>query len=306
MQPLEGLRVVDLSQHRTGAQASQVLADFGADVQWIEPPGGSALRQSPAYPFYCRGKSSLELDLHDPGGRAQAVELAIDADVLIECFRPGVPDRLGLGHETLSTANPGLVYASITGFGRTSPLSQLKSYEGVVQAKIGVFKAFERIADTDHPPFITVPWCSFSASQLALHGIIAALVERERSGRGQWVETTLAQGFAALDTWDWFLDLITQRYPDAYLPSGAFQDGKPLSPLTYMLLVALTEDGHWLQFAQVAPRLFVALMEALGLGWMLTDPEWKGIPQFDDQARRSKLLTMMHEAAATKTLAGRS
>src|SRR5438067_1809116 len=280
MRALDGLRVIDLSQARTGAQATQVLADFGADVLWIEPPGGSALRCERAFPFYARGKQSLVLDLKNPADQERAADLVAGADVLVECFRPGVAHRVGLGYDHVAERNPRLVYASITGFGRRGPFANVKAYEGVVQAKLGVFKAFERMAHASHPPFVSIPWCSFAATQTALHGILAALVERERSGRGQWVEANLVQGFAALDTWDWFLDLITKRYPGAFSPADPFADGIPMSPVVYMLLVGLTKDGRWLQFAQVAPHLFLALMKALELDWMFTDPEWQGIPLF--------------------------
>lgn len=303
MQPLGGLRVIDLSQQRTGAQAAQVLADFGAEVLWVEPPGGSRLRDERAFSFYARGRQSIVLDLNEPGQQAVAVDLAADADVPVESFRPGVAERLGLGYEALAERNPRLVYASITGFGRWGPYKDVKAYEGLVQAKLGVFKASERMAHMSHPPFVTVPWCSFSATQTALHGILAALVERERSGRGQWVEANLVQGFAGLDCWNWFLDLVTRRYPDAFSPSDAYANGVPMSPLVYMLPVGLTKDGHWLQFAQVAPRLFAALMKALELDWMFTDPEWKGLPVFDDAERRGALLDRMHEAIGGKTLA---
>jgi crotonobetainyl-CoA:carnitine CoA-transferase CaiB-like acyl-CoA transferase len=263
MNVLDGIRVVDLSQYRSGAQATQKTA----------------------------------------AGRAAAADLASGADVLVESFRPGVAERLGLGYETLAERAPGLVYASITGFGRQGPFTQIKAYEGVVQAKMGVFKAFERMAPTSHPPFVTVPWCSFGATQTALHGILTALIEREHSGAGQQVEASMAQGFAALDTWDWFQDLITQRYPEAFTSAKPFEDAVPMSPVVYMLLVGVTSDGHWLQFAQVAPHLFVALMKALGLAWMFADPEWKGIPVFDDPRRRSELLRRMQAAVAEKSLA---
>jgi crotonobetainyl-CoA:carnitine CoA-transferase CaiB-like acyl-CoA transferase len=302
MQPLSGIRVIDLSQWRTGAQASQLLADFGAEVIWVEPPGGSRLRTERAFPFYCRGKRSVVIDLNGPG-RAEVLDLAAGADVLIECFRPGVADRYGLGFDVLRMQNPALVYASITGFGRNSPYSAIPAYEAVVQAKLGVFKAFERMAHTDHPPYVSVPWCSFAATQLAVHGILTALIERERSGLGQWVETTMAQGFAALDTWEWMLDLVIQRFPDAYQATPAWIGDTPVSPIVFMLLVGLTKDGHWLQFSQVAPRLFAALMKALGLEWMFSDPEWKGIPAFDDAAKGKELIDRMQQAVAEKTLA---
>src|SRR3954463_12334250 len=114
MEALAGLRVIDLSNTMTGAQVSQLLADFGAEVVHVEPPGGSPLRSQPAYPFWARGKKSIELDLRAAADRDVAYGLACDADVLIETFRPGVADRLGLGFDTLNEDNPGLVYGSIT------------------------------------------------------------------------------------------------------------------------------------------------------------------------------------------------
>lgn len=301
---LSGLRVLDLSPDRVGAQVSQTLADFGGEVVWVEPPGGSRLREQPSFPFLARGKHSLVADLGTRDGVERVRALAAQADVLIESFRPGVAERLGLGFEELSTGNEGLVYASITGFGRQGPYAHLKGYEGLVAAKLGVNAVFAKLHTGAHPPFVSTPWCSFGATQTALHGILAALLERQRSGLGQRVEASLAQGFAALDTWAWFLHIVAQRWPDAFVPTTAFSENDiPNSPFPYMLLVAPTRDGRWLQFAQVAPRLFAALMKALGLDWMFTDPEWKGIPVFEDAERRLGLWTRMLEAANQKTLA---
>ena len=251
-----------------------------------------------------RGKQSIELDLKQTADRDALLGFARDADVFIETFRPGVADRLGLGFEHLAADNPRLVYVSITGFGRTGPYASVKGYEGLVMAKLGVNAAFRAMTRGVRPPFVAAPWCSFAASQTALHGVLAALYERERSGLGQHVEANLVQGFAALDTWAWFLHLIAERWPDAYEPVAVVDDqGVPASPFPYMLLSPITRDGRWLQFAQVRPHLFVALMRALGLEWMLTDPEWAGIPVFEDAERRLGLWERMLEAAGTKTLA---
>jgi len=150
--PLEGVRVVDLSPDRVGAQVSQTLADYGADVIWVERPGGSRLRQQRAFPFYGRGKRSVVADLGTPEGIERVRSLAVGADVLIETFRPGVADRLGLGYETLEAANPGLVYTSITGFGRKGPWAHLKGYEGVVASVLGVYGSFSAMSSSARPP----------------------------------------------------------------------------------------------------------------------------------------------------------
>ncbi|HEU4430159.1 MAG TPA: CoA transferase, partial [Myxococcota bacterium] len=133
---LTGLRALDLSTTLAGAHVGQLLADYGAEVVQIEPPGGSPLRAEAAWPFWARGKKSIALDLKRPSDRDVVLGLARELDVLVETWRPGVAERLGLGFEELAAANPRLVYASITGFGRNNPFSRLQGYEGVVMAKL--------------------------------------------------------------------------------------------------------------------------------------------------------------------------
>lgn len=305
MGPFAGLRVIDLSPNRIGAQTSQLFADFGADVIQIEPPGGAIIRRHAAYPFWARGKRSIVLDLRDEGDRETLKSLARHADVLIETQRSGVLDELGLGYADLSAENPGLIYTSVTGFGRQGPYRDAPGYEGLVMAKLGGFAAFQRMSPHEAPPFVNVPFASFAASQVAIHGILAALTERRRSGRGQWVETNLAQAFATLDTWAWFEYLIADRWPDAFTKTASYdEEGRPASPLTFMLMIALTKDGSWLQFASVAPHLYAALMQSLGLAWMFTDEDWKGMPVLEGRPeKRQELWTKMLEAARSKTLA---
>lgn len=304
MDALSRLRVLDLSPNRVGAQVSQLLADFGAEVIWVEPPGGASLRAHPAFPCWARAKQSVVADLRTEAGQQTARDLAATSDVLIETFRPGKLDRRGLGFDDLSPLNPRLVYTSISGFGRVGPASQIKGYEGLVAAKTGLMQCFARVMPAGRPPMLAAPWCSFSASQVALHATLAALFERESSGLGQHVETSLAQAFNALDTWGWFEHLIDRRWPGAYGRAQNYdKDGVPTGPFPFFLLVGLTSDGHWLQFAQVAPRLFRALIKSLGLERLFTDPEWKGFPALDDPAKRSAAWSMLLERVRQKTLA---
>jgi len=135
--PLDGLRVIDLSWGFAGALVSLVMADYGAEVVRVEPPDGCVLRAQPAFPLWGRGKQSVVLDLRTAAGRAATRRLAENSDVVLATFRPGVADRMGLGWDDLGWQNPGLVYASITGFGATGPYARLKGYEGVVVAKLG-------------------------------------------------------------------------------------------------------------------------------------------------------------------------
>jgi crotonobetainyl-CoA:carnitine CoA-transferase CaiB-like acyl-CoA transferase len=301
---LGGLRVLDLSQGFAGALVSQLLADYGAEVIWVEPPGGSLLRREPAWRVWQRGKKSVVLDLSTEPGRARAQELADSSDVLLESFRPGVAERLGLGYDALAASNPGLIYTSITGFGRHGPFRDIPGYEALVMAKLGGFNQVSGAAPRPGPAFCSVPYCSFSASQTALQGTLAALFVRERSGIGQRVETSLVQGVAAHDPWDWFLRLAAERYPDAFQAAPPYSErGIPTQSFAFRLLVCLSKDGHWLQFSQTSPHLFEAFMRALELDWMWDDPEWSTAPEFDTEEQRERFWERMLEAARSKTLA---
>ena len=271
MGPLAGLRIIDVSPSRIGAQVSQLFADFGADVIQIEPPGGATIRDHAAYAFWARGKRSIVLDLADDADQAVLRSLAAGADVFIETQPTGTLDAVGLGFAELSALNPRLIYTSVTAFGRQGPYATAPLNEGLVHAKLGVFKTFQRMSPHADPPYVNVPFASFAACQVALHGTLTALFERERSGLGQWVEANLAQAFTTLDTWAWFEHLIAERWPEAFIKSSPYDAaGRPASPLTFMLLVCLTKDGHWLQFAAVAAHLFATHMKALGLAWDVT------------------------------------
>ena len=300
---LGGLRVLDLSNVRTGAQVSQLLADFGAEVVHVEPPGGSPLRAEAAWPCWGRGKQSVQLDLHDPADLTVARRLAASSDVLVETFRPGVAERLGLGYEDLAADNPGLVYASISGFGRQGPLRDLQGYEGVVLAKFGALWALREMTTRPGPSFPSAAYCSYPASQLALQGILAALYERASRGQGQHVDTSLAQGLTVHDTFQWFARVVASRFPGAFTQAPPSVDGIPSGGLSFRLLIALTADGRWLQFSQTSPRLFEAMMRVFGLDWMFDDPEWRTAPDFEDVDRRVAFWERMLAAVRSKTLA---
>ncbi|MGA2474071.1 MAG: CoA transferase [Acidimicrobiales bacterium] len=301
--PLAGLRVLDLSNSPAGAQASQTLADFGAEVVQVEPPGGSALRDLPSYPLICRGKKSMVLDLHDAGDAALTREMALGADVLIETFRPGVMERLGLGYHHLAAANPRLVYGSVTGFGRKGPYTNVKAYEALVMARVGALWASQGMVARDGPAHVSVPYCSYGASQQLLTGICAALHERQRSGEGQHVDATLVNGLASLGTWNWYLNVITSKFPDAFTPSSPFgKHGLPLSPMVFMLLIALSKDGRWLQFSQVQLHLYMEMLKVMGLDWMLQDEEWKDAVWAADSPKTGEFWDKLYEAVQSKTL----
>ena len=292
--PLTGLTVLDLSTTLAGAFATQFLADAGADVVGVEPPGGSPLRTQPGWPAIGRGRRSVVLDLHGDADREVLRTLIRGADVLVNTLRPGTAERLGFGPEALAELNPRLVSAAVTGFGSTGPWRDLKGYEGLVMARTGMFHVKEKIVTRPGPAFLSVPFASWGAAHTAVHGILAALLERESSGRGQHVEADLVRGVTTIDTWSWFTELVGIRWPGAFEMVEAFtHDNQVLAPLIYPLLAAPTKDGRWLQFAQVEPRLFLALMQELGLDWMFADPKWKGLPVLESQELRTELWEIM-------------
>lgn len=300
--PLADLKVIDLSRGPAGSIASQILGDYGAEVVYVEPPGGSPLRHGKSWPFWGRGKKSLVLDPNDASELDLLRNLIADADILVDTFAPAESRRLGLGYATLARRNPRLVHASVTGFGSLGPFADYPGHEGLVMAKLGVPTTFSRMGGASRPVHVSTPYCSFSAAHLALHGILSALYERETSGLGQFVETSLMQGFASLDVWEWYRQMIVARYPEAFISEDPFtDDGTPNSPMVYLLLVAITKDGRWMQFAQTSPRLFAALMKELGLQRLFTDPEWAGFPNCEDPDKRTAAWELMLHAVRERT-----
>ncbi len=304
MDALGGLRVIDLSQGISGALVTQLLADYGAEVVRIESPAGDLLRNQPGYYFWRRGLKSVDLDLSQERDRDAVRALASEADILLETFRPGVAERLGIGYDVLAETNPGLLYTSITGFGRTGPYTKVKGYEGLVMAKMGGMGHSGGLAGRLAPAFPTAPFASFGAAHTALQGILAALYVRERTGRGQRIDASLVQGLTAYDPWEWFLRLVAERYSDAFksAPPNS-KSGVPNQSFAFRLLVCLTRDGQWLQFSQTSPHLFRDFMQALGLDWMWEDPEWSSAPEFESESKRERFWEQMLEAAHRKTLA---
>ncbi|HEX2515904.1 MAG TPA: CoA transferase [Chloroflexota bacterium] len=208
---LDGVRVLDLTQVILGPAATQVLADFGAEVLKIERPGGGDLArafapflggESTKYLSVNRNKKSLALDLKSPAGRSAFLALVPTADVVVSNFRPGVMEGLGLGYEHLRPLHPGLIYAEGTGWGVAGPLVEGRKpgHELLGQALAGL--AAKNAGGQGLPRALPAPVADFSASQLLVQGILLALLARARSGRGQRVSVSLLDGLLALQQWD--------------------------------------------------------------------------------------------------------
>ncbi len=205
--PLTGIKVIELAQHLAGPGTGMYLADQGADVIKVEPIAGDASRKqggsrflrrnTPSYLVLNRNKRGITLDIRKPEGKAVLLKMVDGADVLIHNFRVGVPERLGIGYEDLAKVNPRLVYASITAFGSKGPWAAKGGYDRLTQGLSGAM--YRR--GGDGIPLTAGVWISdCSVPMLMSYGIMLALWVRERTGRGQKVETSLLQAALAMQT----------------------------------------------------------------------------------------------------------
>jgi crotonobetainyl-CoA:carnitine CoA-transferase CaiB-like acyl-CoA transferase len=193
---LRGVRVVELSTVITAPLTGLMLADLGADVLKVEPPQGDPFRSfrgghySPNFVAYNRGKRSMKLDLRIAAGRSILLELLAAADVLLENYRPGIMERLGLAQDVLAATNPRLIHCSITGFGESGPYSARPAYDNVAVALSGVLSLQ---LDAEHPQSSGPTIADNATGMFAAYGILGALYERERSGRGRRVDVNMLE-----------------------------------------------------------------------------------------------------------------
>ncbi len=293
--PCEGLLVLDFSWGMAGGLATAVLADFGAEVIKIEPPAGDPFRNHPAWIAWNRGKKGAVLDLKTAQGRNRAHQLVAQADGALEAFRPGVANRLGLDYATLSAINPRLIHASISGWGQQGPLNQIAGYEGVIAAKSGRMATFEGQMNRPGPAYAAVQVATWAASQAAVRGILAALLARDATGRGQWVQTSLLQGMLPYDLAGLMLRQFSRQDPKRYPPDAL---GAMLRLPMLQYIPARTKDGRWLQHANLMDRLFRSYLKAVDLGWVLEEELFKNAPVMSSEGRealRDLMLTRMQE-----------
>ena len=195
--PIAGLRVVDCSHGTAGPRLTGMLADYDADVVWVEPPRGDPLRRTmpAAASVFNRGKRSIVLDLKNVSHRAQLLGLVGRADVFVESWRPGVAHRLGLDFETLREVNARLVYCSISGFGQHGSHADTRGYEALVHAVAGTMA--EQAGLRDGPIYQGLPFAAIGAAYLGTIGVLAALYRRASDEKGRHVETSLFDGALA-------------------------------------------------------------------------------------------------------------
>ena len=255
------MRVLDLTRLAPGPYATLVLADLGAEVVKLEPPEGDGTRAMPPggdgelFAALNRGKRSLVLDLKRPGATEAVRRVLARCDVLVDGFRPGVMDRLGLGHAALLDAFPRLVVCALTGFGQTGPDRGRAGHDLGYVARAGLLSMGGRDGE---PAIPGVQVADIGAAWVAVSGILAALLARTSTGRGRLVDVSLvesATSFAALHLGPALLGV-----PVPPAGQGALDGGLP----SYGLY--RTADGRWLAVAALEPKFFRALCGRLGLG----------------------------------------
>ena len=280
--PLAGVKVIELGGIGPGPHAAMVLADLGADVVRVRRPGGMTL-PSEDRDLLHRGKRLVDLDVKN---EPQALlDLAAKADVLLDCFRPGTCERLGVGPDECAAVNPRLIFARITGWGQDGPLATTAGHDINYLSQTGALSA---IGYRDRPPVAPLNLVADfgGGSMFVLLGIVAALYERERSGKGQVIDAAMVDGVSILSQMMWTLKSIgsMQDQRESFLLDG----GAPFYR-TYE-----TSDGKYMAVGAIEPQFFAQLLTGLGLS---ADE----VPNQMDIAAYPQLRKILSERFATKT-----
>jgi formyl-CoA transferase len=272
---LQRFRVIDLTQVRAGPTACRQLADWGADVIQVQMPehmrGDDTLggQDGSDYQYTHRNKRSITLNLKEEEGVATLKRLIASADVVVENFRPDVKFRLGIDYETLAADNPGLVYASISGFGQSGPLAKRPGFDQIAQGMGGLMSVTG--LPGDGPVRVGIPIADLCAGIFAAQGILVALLEREASGRGQWLHTSLLEAMV------YMMDFQTSRYlidGEVGTQAGNFH------PTSIPTGVYKARDGY-LNIAVFGSKIWERFCQILGA------PEWIEDGRYHDKASRS-------------------
>lgn len=276
--PLQGLRVVELAGIGPGPHAAMILGDLGADVVRVERPSKSP-RPGPSRDQVLRNRRSVAANLKDDQDRDTVLRLIAKADVLIEGFRPGVTERLGLGPQDCAKLNERLIYARMTGWGQTGPRSQQSGHDINYISLNGVLHAIGRAGERPVPPLNLVGDFG-GGSMFLLVGILSALYERERSGKGQVIDAAMVDGSSVL---------AAMMY--AFRATGLWSDVRGTNMLdtgapyydTYECA-----DGRYVAVGSIEPQFYAELLDKLGL-----DPA--GLPAQNDVARWPELRARLTE-----------
>ena len=275
--PLSRFTVIDLTRVRSGPTAVRHLADWGANVIKVEAPaavdkskGMGGARNGPDYQHIHRNKRSLTLNLKEDAGRDVLMKLIATADVVVENYRPDVKHRLGVDYDSLKAVNPRIILASISGFGQDGPYAKRPGFDQIAQGMGGLMSITG--LPGQGPVRVGIPIADLSAGNYTTIGILISLLEREQSGEGQWVHTSLLESMISM------LDFQAARWT----VSGevAPQAGNN-HPTTIPTGVFKTKDGH-INIASAGDIIWGRLCDVLG------DPDMASNPDFDNGEKRSE------------------
>jgi formyl-CoA transferase len=288
--PLEPFSVVDLTRARSGPTCVRQLAEMGARVVKVESrEQDDFTRDEFDFQNLHRNKRSITLDLKHPRGVEVLKKLVAKSDVLVENFRPDVKHRLGIDYETLSQINPRLIYASISGFGQSGPYRDRPGYDQIAQGLGGLMSVTG--LPGQGPVRVGIPVADLTAGMFLAHGVLVALLERERSGKGQWVHTSLLEAMVRM------LDFQTTRWLiGKEIPPQAGND----HPTGIPTGVFKTADGH-MNIAASGQHMYRRLCEALDVRHLIDDPRFK-TPQ-DRSKNRLDCNAELEKATVTRTSA---
>ena len=287
MRALDGIRVLEVAQVMAGPFCAMQLCDMGADVIKVEPPGGDPTRHmgarrgldSAGFAALNRGKRAIVLDLKTEPGRQAFLRLVARSDILIENFRPGVMRQLGLDYASLSALHPPLIYASISGYGQTGPDAHKGGFDLIAQGVSGLMSV---TGEPDRPPVKTgVPLTDLGAGLFALAAILAALHHRDRTGRGQHIDTSLLEAGLALSVWE-----AAEYFAGGVTPQPLGSAHRFLAPYE-----AIRCSDGYITIGAGTDRLFAELCDRLG------HREWAAMPELADAAAR-----VQHRAALTSRI----
>ena len=296
--PLAGVRILDLTRVLAGPFATMLLADLGADVVKVERPGDgdetrhlSPLRHGESHYFMSvnRGKRSVALELKRPAGRDLALELARACDVVVENFRPGVAARLGLDHDGVRRVNPEVVYCSISAFGQTGPLANRSAFDIAMQAVGGGMSVTGEPGG--RPLRSGLPMADLGTGLFAAVGILAAVVERQRTGRGQLVDVAMFDAMAGLLT----------QYAGRYFMTG--ESAEPVGnghPAVAPYGTYRASDGD-IVVANLGERFWPKIARAIGRPELAEDPRFR--TNAERLRRREELEGLMNAAIGRRTVA---
>jgi crotonobetainyl-CoA:carnitine CoA-transferase CaiB-like acyl-CoA transferase len=287
--------VLDLTRARAGPTCVRQLVDWGARAIKIEMPGGRSgdgmggNRHGFDFQNLHRNKQAMTLNLREPEGVAVFKRLAKDVDIVVENYRPDVKRRLGIDYESLRAINPRLIYGSISGFGQSGPYRDRPGVDQIAQGMGGLMSITG--IPGQGPVRVGIPIADLTAGIFLAQGVLGALIERERSGTGQWVHTSLLEAMVTM------LDFQAARWLiDGTIPPQAGND----HPTGIPTGVFKTSDGH-INIAASGQHMFRRLCEALGTEPLLEDPRFKMAP--DRSKNRKALNAELEKATARKTSA---